>query len=112
MRLAQVLQELKLQVVNGSDLEKRVTGGYASDLLSNVMAGAKPGQLWVTLQGHQNIVAVAVLLDLAAIVVAGGGEPDQETVQKAQVEGINLFTTPLPVFEIVGHLYQLGLRGL
>ncbi len=43
-----------------------------SDLLSDVYAGAKEGDLWITLQLHQNIVAVAFLNNLAGIVIVGG----------------------------------------
>ena len=112
MKLADVVRELELEVLAGPDLEREVTGGYVSDLLSVVMARAKAGQLWITLQGHQNIVAVAVLLELAGVIVAGGIEPDQETREKAEEEGINLFTTSLPVVEVAGRLYRLGARGI
>lgn len=112
MKLAEIVRELGLEVVAAVDLEREVTGGYVSDLLSNVMARAREGQLWVTLQGHQNIVAVAVLVELAGIIVAAGIEPDPETRQKAEAEGVNLFTSHLPVFEVAGRLYRLGLRGV
>ncbi len=112
MKLADVVRELELEVLVGPDLEREVKGGYASDLLSLVMSRAKAGQLWITLQGHQNIIAVAVLLELAGVIVAGGIEPDQETRKKAEEEGINLLATSLPVFEVAGRLYRLGVRGV
>lgn len=87
-----------------------VTGGYASDLLSNVMGQAGSGSVWVTMQGHKNIVAVASLAGLAAIVVAGGARPDADTIEKAESESIPLLVTDLSVFEFVGRLYTLGVR--
>ncbi|NLJ33554.1 MAG: serine kinase [Firmicutes bacterium] len=111
MRLADIVRELDLKVLAGPALEKKVAGGYASDLLSIVMANAKENQLWITLQGHQNIIAVAVLVELAGVVIAGGVKPDPETEKKAKEEGINLFTTPLPVYELAGRLYKLGVSG-
>ena len=94
-----------------SALEKEVTGGYASDLLSNVMGQARQGYVWVTMQGHQNIVAVASLSNLAAVIVAGGGQPEPEVIAKAESEGVVLLTSPLTAFEVVGRLYKLGIAG-
>jgi predicted transcriptional regulator len=111
VKLAEVIDELKLTVVFAGDLGQEASGGFASDLLSNVMARASAGQVWITLQGHQNIVAVAVLIELAAVIIAGGVQPDAETRDKAAAEGVTILTTTLPVFEIAGRLYQLGLRG-
>jgi len=103
---------LKLNVVAGrGGLAGQVTGGYVSDLLSNVMGFAAPGSIWVTMQGHQNIVAVASLAGLTAVVVAGGAAPEPETVAKAEAEGIVLMTTDMPCFELVGQLYRLGVPG-
>ena len=111
MRLAEAIRKLDLTVVAAGDMDQEISGGFASDLLSNVMARASAGQVWLTLQGHQNIVAVAVLLELAAVIVAGGVQPDEETKKKSLSEGVTLLTTPLPIFEVAGQLYELGLRG-
>ncbi len=88
-----------------------VGGGYASDLLSDVMAHAADGDVWVTLQRHVNTVAVAQLKNVPAIVIVHGREPDADTVARAAEHGVVLIVTPLPAFEAVGRLYQLGLRG-
>jgi len=88
-----------------------VRGGYASDLLSDVMAHAQDGDAWVTLQKHLNIVAVAQLKNLAAVVVVNGREPDAETRARALEHGVAIVVTPLPAFDVAGRLYQLGLRG-
>lgn len=111
MKLSEIIRELGFTVVTSGDLEQEVSGGFASDLLSNVMARAAAGQVWLTLQGHQNIVAVAVLVELAAVIIAGGVQPDQETRDRAAAEEVTLLTTSLPVFEVAGRLYRLGLRG-
>lgn len=89
-----------------------VTGGYASDLLSNVMGQASEGNVWVTMQGHKNIVAVASLAGLSAIVLAGGVKPDRDALEKATEENIPLLVTDIPVFEFVGRLYALGVKGI
>ncbi len=85
--------------------------GYTSDLLSCVMANAVHEGLWVTLQAHTNIVAVAALLDLCAVIITEGAQPDPATVAKANQEGIILLSTPKPSFYIVGKLWEMGLRA-
>lgn len=113
MKLEQLVEELSLQVQAGADkLESEVTGGYASDLLSCVMAKARAGNVWVTIQKHPNIVAVASLLDLAGVIVAEGVAPDDETVEKAEEKGIPLLTTPSTTYTIAGKLFRLGIPGL
>lgn len=112
MNLADLVDELGLEIkVAGSSLEREVTGGYASDLISDVLAHSREGNLWITLQTHQNIVAAASLKELAGVVLVGGREPQEETLEKATAEGITILVSTLPAFELVGRLYRLGIRG-
>jgi hypothetical protein len=110
--LQQIITALKLTVLSApSDLERITpTGGYCSDLLSCVMAGAAHGNLWVTLQAHNNIIAVAALRDLSASLITEDAQPDAATIAKANEEGICLLSTPLASYEVVGHLWGLGIQ--
>jgi hypothetical protein len=87
-----------------------VAGGYASDLLSCVMAGAQRGNVWVTLQAHINVVAVAQLQDIAAVLITENAQPDAATLHKANTEGVILLSTPLKTYEVVGRLWEMGVR--
>jgi BioD-like phosphotransacetylase family protein len=112
MTLNEIAQRLSLSVqTDGNKLNVEVTGGYASDLLSCVMAKARQGNIWVTLQSHLNIVAVAALLQLAGIIITEGMQPDAATLEKASEEGIPILTTPHTTFTIVSQLAQLGIQG-
>lgn len=111
MKLSDVIQVLDLMVLTpGVNLDSDVTGGYSSDLLSDVMAHASPGNLWLTLQSHPNVVAVGVLGNLAGVILTGGREPEPETIARARSEGLPLLVTHLPTFEVAGRLYQ-ALQG-
>ena len=111
--LNEIVQKLELEVRSGgSGLTGEVRGGYASDLLSDVLAHAREGDLWVTLQTHPNIVAVASLRSLGGIVLVNGREPEAETLQKAREEEIPLLVSKLPAFELIGRLAGLGLSGV
>ncbi len=113
MKLQEIGQQLSLEVrAAAENLDREVTGGYASDLLSCVMAKAQAGNVWVTLQGHPNIVAVASLLDLAGIIVAEGMSIDAATLTKAEEEGIPILTSSLTTYTVVGELSKLGVPGV
>jgi hypothetical protein len=113
VKLTEVIEKLDLSVRSAaSELDRVVTGGYASDLLSDVLANSDQGNLWITLQIHQNIVAVASMKDLAGIVLVNGREPEKETIEKAEAERIAIMVTELPTFEVVGRLYGLGVAGM
>lgn len=112
MKLQEVVDKLGMKPLSAfSKLAAECTGGYISDLLSDVMANAKAGDLWVTLQTHQNIVAVASLKEIAGIIIIGGREPEKTTLAKAEEEKIPLLLTNLPAFEVVGRLYKMGISG-
>ena len=112
MTLREMIGKLELTVVAETGaLDETVSGGYVSDLLSHVMGQAKAGQIWVTMQGHQNIIAVASLVGLAAVIVAGGVEPEEQTVVKARDQEVVLCKTNLSTYEVVGRLYTLEFQG-
>jgi len=113
MNLQQIIDRLNLTILTEShDFAGIIpTGGYSSDLLSCVMAGAKKGHLWITLQAHLNIVAVAALNDVAAIILTENAQPDAASIAKANQQGIVLLSTPRATYEVNGMLWELGIRN-
>ena len=108
MKVIDLVEKLGLSVFSGQKgLQNEVTGGYVSDLLSDVMGFATEGQVWITLQTHQNVLAIASLKDLAAVILVKGFEPDPETLEHSNEEGIPVLGTMLATFEIAGKLYEL-----
>jgi hypothetical protein len=93
-------------------LTNTVEGGYASDLLSDVMASAGKGDIWITLQCHPNIAAVGMVKMLSGIILIGGREPEEDTIKKAVEKKIPILSSKLPAFELIGKLYALGISGL
>ncbi len=92
-------------------LDAEVRGGYASDLLSDVLAHAPAGGVLVTVQVHLNVVAVAVHASLAGVVFAMGREPEPTVLRRAVAEGVPLFTTAETTFDLSGRMHAAGLRG-
>lgn len=112
MDLKTVVESLSLRVLaGGDDLDRPISGGYVSDMLSDVLANAATDCIWVTRQSHQNVIAVASLLGLSAVVLVNCPEPAAALVEKAQVENVVLLMCEGTAFELVGQMYTLGLRG-
>ncbi|MGD9042858.1 MAG: DRTGG domain-containing protein [Desulfobacterales bacterium] len=113
MRVKDLVDEFDLQVTAGeSGLDREVTEGYCGDLLSEVMGNAPTGCAWMTVQGHQNIVAVAVMREIAAIIITGGQTPDDAAIKKANQEGIPLLLWPYSSFRLAGRIFGLGVGNL
>ena len=111
MLLTETVEKLNLTSRTEVAGSTEVVFGYASDLLSDVLANAKKGTLWVTNQKHQNIVGVAGMLDLAGVIIAGGIEPDENTLAKGSQENMPLYSTELTLYDTVGRLYNLGIKS-
>ena len=109
MKLREIVAKLPLALRAGADgLDAEVTGGYAADLLSCAMAGAHRGNIWVTLQGHLNVIAIATLNELSAIIVTEDKPVASDTLARADAEGGPVLSTSLSTFEGVGRLWELG----
>jgi predicted transcriptional regulator len=112
MKLRQIVEELNLEIRGKiNELDNEVNDGYVSDLLSDVLANSEEGDLWITLQIHPNIVAVASMKGLSGIVIINGREPEEETIKKAEEKNIPIMVSKMTAFELAGKLYALCLSG-
>jgi serine kinase of HPr protein (carbohydrate metabolism regulator) len=111
MNLKDIVKEFDLEPVAGyKNEEKNVSGAYTSDLLSDVIANSKKENIWITLQIHVNVIAVASLKELSAIIIVMNKDFDKDTIEKADKENIPIFKTSLTAYEISGKLYEYGVR--
>lgn len=108
MKIAELVKALDLNVISGANgLDREFSSAYVSDLLSDVMGKAKSEEVWITLQTHKNIMAIASLKDIAAVILVQGFKPDEDTLEKSNEEEIPILSTPLSTFEIAGKIYTL-----
>ncbi len=89
--------------------DREVTCGYTCDLLSWVMAHGDEGMAWVTVQTHLNVVAVAVLADMACVILPENIRMEEESLKKATDEGMRVLTSPLTAYEICGRMAAAGI---
>ena len=94
-----------------TDKNTEVSCGYTCDLLSWVMAHGTAGMAWVTVQTHMNVIAVASLMEMAAVIIPEGIEMEAPSLEKAKEEGITVLENPLTAYEICARLAAKGLAG-
>ncbi len=107
MKISEIIDILSLTVFNAGDTDKAITGGYTSDLLSDVMGNAEADCIWITLQTHRNVAAIAALKEIGAVILVKGLEPDENMLKNAREESITLLGTNEESFAISGKLYDL-----
>jgi hypothetical protein len=112
MKIAELIEKLDLEVVcPPHDPDITVRSACVSDLLSNVMATCPGSCIWITAQGHTNVIGVASLLDMQAVILAGCAMPDESVQCKARDTGVTLLRSADNAFDLCGKLYDLGIRG-
>ena len=109
IKLEDLLQPIRAQLLT-DPAPIEIGGCYISDLLSDVLAHAQPGALWVTVQTHHNVISVATTKDIAAVLFTCDRKPDSSIVAEAGEGGIALLSTSLTTFEAAGKLWEVGLR--
>lgn len=109
MTAKELVEKFKLEVIAGPNLTVEIDGAYCGDLLSNVMARAEKSNLWLTVQGHQNVVAVALLVEISAVILVEGFEYDEQAIQKAEAKGVNLLKSSDKCYELAAKLAASGI---
>jgi predicted transcriptional regulator len=109
VNVKEFVDRFNLHVAAGKDaFDRQIAGGDCGDLLNDVMANAPTGCIWLTVQTHQNIVIMAVLHEMAAIVLTGGQTPDQKTVDRADQQGVPLLMSPQSAYDLAGQAFAAG----
>lgn len=107
MKVKELAEQLKLKVVGGAaGIENEITGGYSSDLLSDVIGNAEQGNIWITLQTHKNVMAIASLKDLSAVLLVNNNQPESDMLEQSNEEHIPVLVTNEPAFSINGKVYN------
>ena len=111
MKLSEIVRKLELKTVSQTDLgSKEITGVYVSDMVSDIIANAQAGNLLVTVQIHNNVIAAANLVDISGIVVTQGKQPAPEVVKMADKAAIPILSTDLNGWQVMTKLYEAGVR--
>lgn len=107
MTVRQLVEELSFTAFCLPDPDRSVTGGYAGDLLSWVMGRAGTDCAWLTVMSNANVCAVAVLADVACVILTEAVRPDADLLARCQSQNVNLLGCPEATFQAAVRLGQL-----
>jgi len=110
VKISEIVRQLDLKTYSAGDGEREISGVVSGDLLSFIMAEAREGWMWITVQVHLNVAAVAVLKDVPFVLIASGRQPEKDLVERCAAEGITLAGTPFSSYEAAGRLWETGQR--
>ena len=107
MKVKEAVNTLSLEILTMPDPEREIDGAYAGDLLSWVMGRASADCVWATIMTNMNVVAVASLVDTAAVVICEDSECPDDIVKVAEQKSVNLFRSKLPIYEFCVELSKI-----
>lgn len=110
MELKDMIKALNLRILSAENcLNRQIHGVYINDLLSWVMSHGEKNNVWITVQIHPNIVAIAVLLELGCIIIPEGIEVEDKTISRANQENIVILNSDMNSYELAIELGKLGI---
>jgi len=112
LKLREVQEILKADIIVGEEkLDMEIKTAFGADLMSDVLAFAKAGSLLLTGLTNTQVIRIANVLDIAAIILVRGKKPSAETIELAEDLQIPILTTKYILFETAGRLYAKGIVG-
>ena len=111
MKVKDIVDILKCQVLNEGNMEEEVKTACGSDMMSDVLAYVKDQAVLLTGLNNPQVVRTADMMDMVCIVFVRGKQPDDMILRLANARGIAVMTTDMTMFTACGLLYEQGLRG-
>jgi hypothetical protein len=109
MKLHELVNKCGFEIITELyEPDREISDGYSGDLLSDVIANTKKDNIWITMQTHLNIIAVASLKKLTAIIVVMNRKIGDDTIGKAKEEKVTILRTDKDSFKISGMIYGIG----
>ncbi len=109
MTVSELVQKTGLTVINEYK-DREIESVYISDMVSDLIASAKPSSVVITLQTHKSLIAAANLAGAAMIVIVNGRKPSEDVVALANRTGIGLFSYDLDSWAFAKKLVHLGIE--
>lgn len=107
MDVKNLVEEIGLKVLCGENLEREISGCYCGDLLSWVMSRANEGDVWLTVMGNINSVGVAVLADVACIVLTENAALDEDALKRAMQNDVIILQTDKNSYQMAAAISKL-----
>lgn len=107
MTVQELVNALNLKVFYMEEPDREIEGVYCGDLLSWVMGKCPADAAWITIMSNQNVAAVAVLCDTACTILSENVQPDNELLERAEKQGINLLGSDMDEYQLCWRLKEV-----
>lgn len=109
MTVKQLQEKLELTFLCGEKIaeNREAEGCYCGDLLSWVMSRASENDVWLTVMGNINSIGVAVLADVACIVLTENASLDDDAKKRALENDVIILTTSKNSYQIASEISKL-----
>ena len=112
MTINELIELIPMETLSGEqNLNREISGGFSSDMMSNVIAKGTEGEIWITFQTHLNVVAIALMKKMAGVILIQNRTLIPKALERAKAENLPVLITPLSSYELAGRLYKLGIKG-
>ena len=110
MKISQILEISEgTMLTPNADLDTDILGGFAGDLMGDVLASIQPESVLITGLSNPQVIRTALIADVRVVIFARGKQPAPETIKLAVEERLPVITSELGLYEISGRLLQNGL---
>lgn len=107
-KISEICKSLELKVLSSEqNIEREFSGVYISDLLSWVMSHANKDNIWITVLTNINVAAVALLTEVACVIIPEAINVEENTIKKAEEHGIIILSSSMPGAELCSKLLSL-----
>ncbi|MBQ6935379.1 MAG: AraC family transcriptional regulator [Clostridia bacterium] len=109
MTVKELAKKLDLTYLSCEDkaAKREINGCYCGDLLSWVMSKAKEDNIWLTVMGNINSIGVAVLTDVACIILTENAPLDDNAKEKATENDVIVLTTSKTSYQVAAEISKL-----
>lgn len=109
MKVSELMNLIEAENLTPGLSDKEVACGYSCDLLSWVMAHGEENMAWVTVQTNMNVIAVALLSEMACVILPEGVKMENESLLRANAEDMTVLASRLSAYEICGRMHAAGI---
>ena len=107
VKVSQLVDNAHFDFLSTGDLSLEIEDVFIGDLLSWVMAKGSSNNVWITIQAHLNVIAVALLKEFSCIIICDDANVSDDVINKAREENVNLIHTSLSAYQCAKYFVSL-----
>ncbi|MBI9097436.1 MAG: hypothetical protein JEY91_03110 [Spirochaetaceae bacterium] len=111
MKVHEIIKTVDGRVICGDDLDKDLTTGCSSDLMSDILTLEPVNAVLITGLANIQAVRTADMAGISHILFVRDKQISQAMIDLALDSGITLLETGLSMFNVCGRLAEKGLCG-